>query len=207
MAWTIKGEFVETCSCNMLCPCWYGVQELMLMDRGWCASPWLIRIEEGESNGVDISGCNVVLTTYFPGPTLFDGDGTGRVYLDQNNSTEQRRELEAIFTATRGGPLEVIGSLVNKWLPTQVTDIVVTEEDGTIKAGVGDFGSIVSTRMVNEEGNTVTLHDAGFSLVWQFNNNITEMAPSDGTSWHDPDMPLEWEGRSGAVGHFTWSVQ
>ncbi len=77
----------------------------------------------------------------------------------------------------------------------------------TIKAEVGDFGSIVSTRMVNEEGNTVTLHDAGFSLVWQCNNNITEMAPSDGTSWHDPDMPLEWEGRSGAVGHFTWSVQ
>ena len=207
MAWTITGEFVEACSCNMLCPCWYGVQNLMIMDQGWCASPWLIRIEEGESNGVDISACNVALVTYFPGPTLFDGQGTGRVYLDHQNSAEQRRELEAIFTASRGGPLEVIGSLVSNWLTTQVTDIDVSEENGAIKANIGDFGSIVSTRMVNEAGNKVSLYEAGFALVWNFDNNRVEMAPSDGTRWHDPDFPVAWEGRSGAVGHFTWNVQ
>ena len=39
MSWRIKGEFVESCSCNMLCPCWYGVKELMIMDQGWCATP------------------------------------------------------------------------------------------------------------------------------------------------------------------------
>ena len=26
------------------------------------------------------------------------------------------------------------------------------------------------------------------------------MPPSDGTVWHDPDLPLVWEGRSGTVG-------
>jgi hypothetical protein len=207
MSWTIKGEFIEACSCNMLCPCWYGVQELMIMDQGWCASPWLIRIEKGESNGVDISGCNLALVSFFPGPTLFDGEGTGRVYLDKNNSDDQRRELEAIFTATRGGPLDVIGSLVSTWLSTIVTDISVSEKNGTISADIGDFGSIVSTRMVNEEGKTVALHDAGFALIWNFENNIAEMAPSDGTNWHDPDFPVAWEGKSGAVGHFSWSVQ
>ena len=34
MSWSISGEFVESCSCNMLCPCWYGVKELMVMDEG-----------------------------------------------------------------------------------------------------------------------------------------------------------------------------
>ncbi len=34
MAWTIRAEMVETCSCNMLRPCWYGVKELMIMDQG-----------------------------------------------------------------------------------------------------------------------------------------------------------------------------
>jgi hypothetical protein len=29
MAWNLTAEFTETCSCNMLCPCWYGVKELM----------------------------------------------------------------------------------------------------------------------------------------------------------------------------------
>jgi hypothetical protein len=115
--------------------------------------------------------------------------------------------LEAIFTAKRGGPLEVIGSLVSNWLSTQITKIDVSENNGTIKADVGDFGSIVSTRMVNESGDKVTLHDAGFALIWNFDNNIAEMAPSDGTHWRDPDFPVAWDGKSGAAAHFTWSVQ
>ena len=178
----------------------------MVMDQGWCASPWLIRIAEGESNGIELSGCNVVLVTFFPGPTLFSGDGTGRVYLDSGTTDEQRRELEAIFSAKRGGPLEVIGALVSRWLPVQITDIEVTEDSGAIKVGVGDFGSIASKRMVNDAGDTVTLKNAGFALVWKFSDNVAEMAPSDGTAWHDPDLPLAWEGRSGAVGQFTWDV-
>jgi hypothetical protein len=206
MAWKITGVFVESCSCNMLCPCWYGIQELMIMDEGWCASPWLIRIIEGDSNGVDISGCNVALVSFFPGPTLFDGDGTGCVYLDRSTSSDQRRELEAIFTATRGGPLEVIGGLINKWMPVKITDINVTEENGTITADVGDYGTIISKRMVNEAGDVVTLHDANFILVWNFDNNTAEMAPTDGTNWHDPDFPVSWDGKSGAVGKFTWDV-
>jgi hypothetical protein len=27
MAWTLKGYMTENCSCNMFCPCWFGVQE------------------------------------------------------------------------------------------------------------------------------------------------------------------------------------
>jgi hypothetical protein len=36
MAWTLKGHMTENCSCNMFCPCWFGVQEYMIMDQGWC---------------------------------------------------------------------------------------------------------------------------------------------------------------------------
>ena len=96
---------------------------------------------------------------------------------------------------------------MSNWLSTRITDIDVSEDNGTIKADVGDFGSIVSTRMVNEVGDTVALHDAGFALVWNFDNNIAEMAPSDRTSWRDPDFSVAWNGKSGAVGHFTWTVQ
>jgi hypothetical protein len=43
MAWNMTAQMIETCSCNMLYPCWYGVKELMVMDRGWCASAILFR--------------------------------------------------------------------------------------------------------------------------------------------------------------------
>ena len=24
MAWNLKGQMIESCSCNMFCPCWFG---------------------------------------------------------------------------------------------------------------------------------------------------------------------------------------
>ena len=93
MTWNIRGQVVETCSCNMLCPCWYGVKELMVMDRGWCNTTQWYAIESGQSADVELAGRTVVLTMDFPGPTLFDGNGTGRLYIDDGASAEQRREL------------------------------------------------------------------------------------------------------------------
>lgn len=206
MGWNVKGELIESCSCNMLCPCWYGVKELMIMDKGWCASPWLIRIKDGQSNSVDISGMNVVLAMFFPGPTLLDGDGTGRLHIDERADDDQRLEMEAIFTGKRGGPLEVPASLLSKWLPTTFSKIEVTESNGAVTANVGDHGVIVSKRLVNDEGESMTMHNVGFALALQFKDKTAELAPSDGSSWNDPDLPQSWEGRSGAVGQIAWNV-
>lgn len=93
MAWNLSGELIETCSCNMLCPCWYGVKELMIMDRGWCASPMLWRIEEGSCEGVDLKGLTFAFVTFFPGPTLYDGNGTARLYVDDSATADQRMAL------------------------------------------------------------------------------------------------------------------
>jgi hypothetical protein len=56
MAWNMTADFIETCSCNMLCPCWYGVRELMVMDQGWCASVWLLRVQHGNAEADSYSG-------------------------------------------------------------------------------------------------------------------------------------------------------
>ena len=93
MAWNLTGEFIETCSCNMLCPCWYGQAELMLMDKGWCGTSILIRVQEGNFEGTDLAGQNAVVGLFFPGPTLFDANGTGRVYIDSSASDDGRNDV------------------------------------------------------------------------------------------------------------------
>ena len=82
MAWSLTADFTETCSCNMLCPCWFGVKELMIMDQGYCAGALLFRVSQGSADGVDLSGRVVALAADWPGPTLLDGNGTGRLYID-----------------------------------------------------------------------------------------------------------------------------
>src|SRR5262245_25134066 len=127
MSWNLKAELIETCSCNMLCPCWFAVQELMVMDQGWCDNVLVFRTLEGSSEGVPLGSRTVVMAADFPGPTLFDGKGTARLYIDDGATADQHRELEAIFQGKKGGPMEIFAGLVAKWLPTQSEKIDIQE--------------------------------------------------------------------------------
>lgn len=206
MAWSLSGELIETCSCNMLCPCWYGVKELMVMDQGWCASPLLWRISQGSCDGVSLSGLTFALATFFPGPTLYDANGTARIYIDDTTTTEQRRVVESIMQGKKGGPMEVLAALITTWLPTQTTKIEIEEKNGTVSATVGRFGKIRSQRLKNEAGQQMTMQNVGFAALFGFKDQTAELAPGEGTRWSDPDMPRQWESKSGAVGTFTWNV-
>jgi hypothetical protein len=205
MAWNIAGQMIESCSCNMLCPCWFGVKELMVMDQGWCAAPILFRVQQGSSDGVGLDGGTLVIVLDFPGPTLFDGNATARLYIDEAASSDQRRELEAIFQGKKGGPMAIIAGLVTKWLPTQTTKIEIQEKDDTLTATVGNFGKVKSQRLKNEAGQPMSMQGAGFAVALQFDNETMHLAPS-GSQWSDPDMPRRFETKSGAVGNFTWSI-
>lgn len=205
MAWKISGELIETCSCNMLCPCWFGEPDLMLMDKGWCATALLLRVRDGSCDGTDLAGLNAILAIHFPGPTLLEGNGTGRVYVDDGTSDAQQKALEAIMQGQSGGGMAVPASLTTTWLPTRREVIAVTESDGKVEVTVGGIGGLASRRLVNEQGQRMTMHNTPFSMAFQFADQVGELSPSDGTTWKDPDMPEPWEGRSGVVGQIAWS--
>jgi len=48
------------------------------MDQGWCASTWLLRVQQGHADGVNLGGRTLAIALDFPGPTLYDGNGTAR---------------------------------------------------------------------------------------------------------------------------------
>jgi hypothetical protein len=205
MTWNIKGQMIESCSCNMLCPCWFGVKDLMVMDQGWCASAIAFRIREGASNDVKLAGSALILSYDFPGPTLLDGNATARLYFDKATTAEQRRELEAIFQGRTGGPMAVLASLVAKWVPSQVSQIGISESGDDISVTVGNFGHVKSHKLKNEAGRPMVMQGAGFAVAMQLDNETMQLAPS-ASRWSDPDMPRSFETKSGAVGSFTWAA-
>ena len=175
------------------------------MDRGWCATALIIPIQQGSSDGVNLGGRTLALVLDFPGPTLFDGNGTARLYIDDAASADQRRELEAIFQGKKGGPMEVIASLVTRWLSTQTAKINIQEEGDTFTATVGDFGQYKSQRLRDEAGRAMTIQNVGFASLLQFENRTVQLAPSS-SQWSDPDLPRRFETKSGGIGTFTWSA-
>lgn len=103
---------VESCTCNMLCPCWFGVKELMIMDKGYCASPVLFRIQKGGVDCTDLKERDVVVAFDFPGPTMYDGNATSRLYIDEAANENQRKELENVFQGRKGGLLRALKSIL-----------------------------------------------------------------------------------------------
>jgi hypothetical protein len=79
----------------------------------------------------------------------------------------------------------------------------VQEENGTITATIGNVGQIRSERLKNEAGQQMMMQNVGFAMVFQLENQTAELAPSEGTRWSDPDLPEQWESKSGAVGRFS----
>jgi hypothetical protein len=205
MAWHLTADFTETCSCNMLCPCWYGVKELMVMDQGYCGGTLLFRVRQGSADGVDLSGRAVALGVIWPGPTLLDGDGTGRMYIDDGANADQRRELEAIMQGRKGGPMEILGGLVSKWLPTQSAKIDLVEQDGQLTATVAGGGEIKAQRLTNEAGQPTMMVNAGLPTAMQFDNQAAQLAPS-ASHWSDPGLPHHFETKSGVMATLAWRV-
>jgi hypothetical protein len=203
MAWQLRGQLIENCSCNVFCPCWFGVQEYMIMDQGWCGGLIALRIEEGDSEGLDLSGRTATLAIHFPGPTMFDGGATARVYVDGAANDDQRAELEAIVQGKKGGPMEPIAALISSWLPTETASIQVGEEGDNVSIAVGDTGEVRSQLLRDPEGNAFTMRGGGF--IGGFGLPEVEIAPAGGGQWADADLPTKFETKSGARGAFVWS--
>ena len=201
MAWHLSGQLIESCSCNMMCPCWFGVPTLAVQDQGWCASAIGLRIERGESDGLDLSGRVVVFVPDFP-DMMFAGNGVARLYLDDTASADQRRELEAICSGAKGGPMGALGPLIATWLPAQVASISIHDEGDAITVSVGDFGEVRSARLRDGGGQGFTMQGGGF--VAGLGMESVELAPSS-SRWSDPELPRSFETKSGARGAFTWS--
>ena len=177
-----------------------------MMDQGWCASAWLLRVQQGSADGLDLGGRTLAAALDFPGPTLYDGDGTARLYIDDGANADQHRELEAIFQGKKGGTMEILGGLVSKWLPTVATRIDFQQQNDILTASVGGFGQIKSQRLTNEAGQPTTMQNTGFTTALQFDERAAQLAPSAGTRWSDPEMPRQFETKSGAMARFTWRV-
>jgi hypothetical protein len=177
----------------------------MVMDRGWCDSAIAFRIVNGKSGNVDLSGRTVVLVMDFPGPTLFDGKGTVRLYIDSGASKDQGTELESIFQGRSGGPMQVIASLTSRWLPTQIANIDIKESGDSVAINVGNAGLLESKLLKNDAGQTMSMQNVGFAALFGFDDVRAELAPSN-SRWSDGDMPRSFETKSGARGMCNWSA-
>jgi hypothetical protein len=196
MTWHMTGQMLEACSCKMLCPCALGPAE---PDQGWCAGALVFEIQQGQADGVSLDRATVVLVVNLPGDFL-GGNGTARLYIDEAASAEQHRELEAIFTGQRGGPLAAVAALFTQWLPTQAVRITRQEGDNPSLA-IGRVGQLTWQRLTTQDGRQTTLQNA--PVLGAIGIESSALARSEGSQWSDPEMRQWQSGGNGTISPFT----
>lgn len=200
MAWQMNSEMIEMCSCKLLCPCFTGPEGEP--DQGWCGGALVFEVKQGNIDGVDVAGCRVALCADWPG-NFFGGQGTGRLYIDQRASADQRRELEAVFGGRKGGlPEGLFNAVISKWLPAKVAPIEISRGE-RITIAVGDVGKATLKPLTGPDGKPVSVQ--GMPAQAAFASPSMDLASSKGTHWHDPDM-RRWEGDSGSLHRVSWAA-
>src|SRR5690606_31183557 len=109
-AWSVKGQYFETCSCDFLCPCLPSNMAAKPTEGG-CDFAMVFQIEEGRKDDVSLDGVRFAVVGYTPGP-MADGGWSVGVIVDDAASAAQADAIAAIASGQAGGPMAGLGPLV-----------------------------------------------------------------------------------------------
>src|ERR1051326_3694989 len=108
MAWNLKGSYVETCSCELMCPCNLSFDHGATYD--YCRVTLVFDIREGEIDGTDVGGLRVAAVADTP-KVMTEGNWRLGVFVDSRASDEQADKLVGVFSGQLGGPMGGLGPL------------------------------------------------------------------------------------------------
>ncbi len=125
MSWNLKGDYVETCSCELMCPCNLSFDHGATYD--YCRVVLAFDIHEGDIEGTDIGGLKVVAIADTP-KVMTEGNWKLGIFVDASASDEQADKLVQVFSGKLGGPMGGLAPLVGEVLGVQRAQIEVSDD-------------------------------------------------------------------------------
>jgi hypothetical protein len=104
--WTMRGEYMESCNCDYLCPCIYtNPQAPVTYDD--CIAALVFRIDDGICGETRLDGIKFAFVLR-AGKVMADGDWVFAGIVDATADEAQRRALTSIVSGEAGGPPAMI---------------------------------------------------------------------------------------------------
>jgi hypothetical protein len=135
MSWSMTGEYVETCSCELMCPCNLSLDHGATYD--FCRVTLVFDIREGEIEGTDVAGLKVAAIADTP-KVMTEGNWKLGVFIDAEASDEQFDKLVQVFGGQLGGPMAALAPLIGEMLGVERAPIEVRHDGVRHSVRVGD---------------------------------------------------------------------
>jgi hypothetical protein len=135
MAWHLKGAYVETCSCDLMCPCNLSLDHGAVYD--YCRVTLVFDIGEGEIDGTDVGGRRVAIMADTP-KVMTEGNWKVGVFIDDQATDVQADKLAQVFGGQAGGPMAGLAPLIGEMLGMERAPIEVTHDGLRHSVRIGD---------------------------------------------------------------------
>lgn len=199
MSWRIAGSYFETCSCDVVCPCTASLK--LPATNDYCRVVLVFDVEEGEVEGVDVSGLTVAAVAETP-KVMADGNWRLGVFIDAAASDEQAEKLGGVFSGALGGPMAGLGPLVGENLGVERAPIEVREEGLTHSVRIGDSVDFEIEDLVPfgvESGEPAR-------LMGIFHPVGSELTIAHATRSQIDAFGISYEGKSAFSHEFAWAA-
>src|SRR5438128_5645080 len=113
-AWSVSGEYFETCSCDYVCACIL-TNMAAKPTKGACHFAMAFQIQRGRFGNVTLDGLGFAVVGMTPG-VMAEGNWKVGVVIDERASQEQTDAITGIASGQAGGPVSALGPLVGSFL-------------------------------------------------------------------------------------------
>jgi hypothetical protein len=199
MAWSIKGTYFETCSCELMCPCNLSFDHGATYD--YCRVTLVFSIREGEVEGTDVAGRKLAVIADSP-KVMTEGNWRLGVFVDDGASDEQMDGLVKVFSGQLGGPMAGIAPLVGEMLGVERVPFEVREDGLRHSARIGDGIDFEIEDIVPfgiETGEPA-------KLVGVFHPVASTLTAAEAQRSKISAFGIEYEGKTGLSSEFSWAA-
>jgi hypothetical protein len=202
--WTMRGEYMESCNCDYLCPCIYtNPQGPATYDH--CTAVMVFRVDQGSCGGITLDGLKFALVIR-SGKVMADGGWVFAGVVDQSADTAQRQALAAIVGGDAGGPPSLIRqNLVSDFRGVEFKPIEFTMAGLARKASIPDIAAfeIEGVASRNRSGEPYRIDNTGHPA-----SRRLALARSKETHVHGfgLDLDLVGHGNNGHYAPFSWAA-
>jgi len=206
MAWELRGEYAENCSCDLFCPCLLGPRDaqrglpVATPTAGHCDILAIVHVQSGRFDDVALQDLTAVLAIHIPA-RMADGDWDVTPYLPQQASAAARMALEAILLGRAGGPMARVAAVVGRWRQPAVVPMRYIADGLRRRVDIPGLLELEIEALPGRDGRK----EVWIDNVRHMAARALAVALARRGRWQDGDRRWDHSGKNAHYGPFEWA--
>ncbi|MET8544995.1 DUF1326 domain-containing protein [Kitasatospora sp. NPDC004799] len=166
MTYSISGNYLQSCSCAVVCGCSVDAQPRDPKGGTECRGATVFHIAEGHLNDTDLAGVDFAFYNLFPSH-LTAGDWKVGVVIDNGASDAQADALGRILSGAEGGTFGELAQFIGEFLGTERGEVSLTDGDAP-SLEVAGHSRVTYEPLLGADGTPTTVRNAMFGLSAEY---------------------------------------